>query len=294
VAARAFSNSAWGANDALLVSVKGTDRPGITANLSQVFHEVGAEFIDADQAVVHQQLSLNFLLGMPDVGGGDIIKQILIRTKGMGIDVSLDVVNKNELMQTSSKTRKVRGGAAATASWTRGVSYAWGARANVSGTPPGATHTSIARPTNSPSPPLFFLQQQSYALTVLKPNLGFDVISALSGVAANHGFNIRKIESLHRVAATTGSGAEGEAGKTSAVDMIMEATDQVEHRRRARGGRGGGGGGRQVDVCRSAWLGGIPPPPSYVYLGFVVWGGASRMPSQCLSRLRPQTVLPLT
>ena len=70
VAARAFSNSAWGANDALLVSVKGTDRPGITANLSQVFHEVGAEFIDADQAVVHQQLSLNFLLGMPDVGGG--------------------------------------------------------------------------------------------------------------------------------------------------------------------------------------------------------------------------------
>ena len=155
---------ASGRADALLVSVKGVDKPGITANMSQIFHEIGAEFIDVDQAVTHHQLNLNFLLGMPDSGGGDMIKDILFKTSGLGIDVSLDVVPAEELKsQTAKKT---------------------------------------------------------YTLTVLKKGLGFDVISTLAGAAADNGYNIRKIERLHKVEM-----ADSDAEKTSAVDLTLTAKE---------------------------------------------------------------------
>ncbi len=49
----------------VLVSVHGSDRPGITASLMEVLSGTGADIYDVEQIVVRGRLTLNVLVGVP-------------------------------------------------------------------------------------------------------------------------------------------------------------------------------------------------------------------------------------
>lgn len=77
----------------VLVTVRGPDRPGITAALTAVIAEAtGVRLLDIEQTVVHRKLQLSLLLGfkhstMPQ---GPVLKDLLFAAKRFGVELSFE------------------------------------------------------------------------------------------------------------------------------------------------------------------------------------------------------------
>jgi predicted amino acid-binding ACT domain protein len=95
-------------NDAaLLVTLRGTDEPGITAKLSRLLGESGAHFLDVNQAIVHGQLSMFYLLGIPK-DEGRLYTNILFRARKLGMDTNFQVVSLSEEQRKIDRDGKNR------------------------------------------------------------------------------------------------------------------------------------------------------------------------------------------
>lgn len=82
----------------ILVTVSGTDCPGITARLMKIISDYGVEILDMGQAVTHGLLSLSFVLGLnPEekTQSGNVLKDLLFEANFMGLTLSYKVVEKN-------------------------------------------------------------------------------------------------------------------------------------------------------------------------------------------------------
>jgi phosphoserine phosphatase len=85
-------------NDRVLITVTGRDRAGITANLTGILSEQGATLHDIEQVVVHGQLTLCLLVGLPHAR--DVLKELLFAAKELGM--SLDFKPVSEAAVTSA------------------------------------------------------------------------------------------------------------------------------------------------------------------------------------------------
>jgi phosphoserine phosphatase len=72
-------------HDYVLVTVAGRDRPGITARLTQILAESEAQLLDIEQVVVHGQLTLALLIGLPESRG--VLKELLFAAKELGVNL---------------------------------------------------------------------------------------------------------------------------------------------------------------------------------------------------------------
>jgi phosphoserine phosphatase len=70
----------------VIVAVSGPDRPGITARLTGILAQMGANLLDIEQVVIQRQLSLGMLIGIQEDRG--VLKELLFAAKELG--VSLD------------------------------------------------------------------------------------------------------------------------------------------------------------------------------------------------------------
>ena len=88
--------------DALLIKVSGQDHPGITARFTEMLHESGSEFFDVDQAIVHDNLSLYFLVGMPTSSEKEssFIHNVLDKSKRENVTVTFEVVCRKDLVES--------------------------------------------------------------------------------------------------------------------------------------------------------------------------------------------------
>jgi phosphoserine phosphatase len=144
---------------AVLVTITGLDRPGITAEISGVIADAGVGILDVEQAVVQGHLSLHFLLDVDEKASRPILMELLWKARELGVH---------------------------------------------------AEFTAQARPTGRPRP------AQSWAVTLVRSELGPSAIHAASAAAARHGFNIDKIERLSGGELTSielilGGGADADA-----------------------------------------------------------------------------------
>ena len=73
------------ATDRLLVTVTGRDRPGVTATLTGILADKGAILHDIEQVVVHEQLTLCLLVGLPRTD--DVLKELLFCAKKLGMEL---------------------------------------------------------------------------------------------------------------------------------------------------------------------------------------------------------------
>ena len=74
----------------VLVTVAGSDAPGITASLTGIIAHNGAELLDIEQVVVQGQLTLCFVVGGE---GSGVIKDLLFRAKELGLDLDFEVLD---------------------------------------------------------------------------------------------------------------------------------------------------------------------------------------------------------
>jgi phosphoserine phosphatase len=90
--------------DALLIKIYGQDHPGITARFSEMLAEAGSEFYDVDQVVVHENLSLYFLVGMPSSGEqeSNFIRSVLDKSKRENVQVDFEVVHRDDVISASA------------------------------------------------------------------------------------------------------------------------------------------------------------------------------------------------
>ncbi len=70
-------------NDALLITLTGADRPGITAEIATLVAQSGATLLDVEQVVVGTRLNLNFLvrLDAPDTDSKPLLKEVLWKAR---------------------------------------------------------------------------------------------------------------------------------------------------------------------------------------------------------------------
>jgi phosphoserine phosphatase len=77
-------------HDRILVTVTGRDRPGVTATLTGILAAQGAALHDIEQVVVHEQLTLCLLVGLPR--SRDVLKELLFAAKELGMELEFKPV----------------------------------------------------------------------------------------------------------------------------------------------------------------------------------------------------------
>ncbi len=81
----------------VLVTLAGPDTPGITATVTGIVAEAGAELLDIEQVVLSGQLTLCVLIGVTlDKGGPGtgVLKELLFAAKGLGLELDFKVVQE--------------------------------------------------------------------------------------------------------------------------------------------------------------------------------------------------------
>lgn len=86
--------------DALLITVAGPDRPGITAEFSKLLAQARARLIDVEQAVVQRFLTLHFLVVLDESGSQSVLKDLLWKARELGLQIDFKPVRADETQGT--------------------------------------------------------------------------------------------------------------------------------------------------------------------------------------------------
>lgn len=83
-------------DELILLNISGTDKPGVTATLTEILAENNAAILDIGQADIHNSLSLGILYQTSDGNSGDILKKILFKSYELGVNVRFNPITEQE------------------------------------------------------------------------------------------------------------------------------------------------------------------------------------------------------
>jgi phosphoserine phosphatase len=89
----------------VIVTVSGPDRPGITARLTGIIHQMGGQLLDIEQVVVQDHLSLGMLVGLREDRG--VLKEMLFAAKELGVELDFKPVASVQSPETRAAHRYV-------------------------------------------------------------------------------------------------------------------------------------------------------------------------------------------
>ena len=92
----------------ILLNISGTDKTGITASLTEILAENHAKILDIGQADIHHTLSLGILIKTDSKRSGEILKQLLFKTRDLNIQVQFDLVSEDDYKKWVSGQGKNR------------------------------------------------------------------------------------------------------------------------------------------------------------------------------------------
>ena len=92
----------------ILLNISGTDRSGITARLTEVLANNDAKILDIGQADIHHTLSLGILIKTDSSRSGEILKQLLFKTRDLNVQVHFDLVSESDYNDWVSRQGKNR------------------------------------------------------------------------------------------------------------------------------------------------------------------------------------------
>lgn len=97
--------------DIILIHITGGDKPGVTAELSQVLAEYGVDILDIGQVVIHNFLTLGILIRIPpEAEAAPIVKDILFKAHEMGVSLRLHPLEEEKYeswVQAQGKARHI-------------------------------------------------------------------------------------------------------------------------------------------------------------------------------------------
>jgi phosphoserine phosphatase len=93
----------------VLITVSGPDQTGITAALTGIIAEAGADILDMEQVVIQGLLSLSILLDYREDGAASrpVLKDLLFRAKELGLDLNFRVFPASEVLRPREHHRHV-------------------------------------------------------------------------------------------------------------------------------------------------------------------------------------------
>nr|HPM12531.1 ACT domain-containing protein [Bacteroidales bacterium] len=97
--------------EVILLSISGKDRPGVTASLTAILAQYGADILDIGQAVIHDTLSLGILFRLPETKvSGPVLKELLFKAYEFDIKARFTPINDvtyEEWVQQQGKNRYI-------------------------------------------------------------------------------------------------------------------------------------------------------------------------------------------
>ena len=95
-------------SELILLNISGADRTGITASLMEILAKYGAKILDIGQADIHHTLSLGILIKTSSDRSGQILKELLFKTRDLNVQVTFDLINPEDYMDWVGRQGKNR------------------------------------------------------------------------------------------------------------------------------------------------------------------------------------------
>ncbi len=83
-------------DELILITISGTDRPGLTASFTEILGRYNAVIMDIGQSDIHHTLSLGILFRVNANDSGNILKEVLFKSSELGVQVKFKPVSYEE------------------------------------------------------------------------------------------------------------------------------------------------------------------------------------------------------
>ena len=97
-------------DEIILININGTDRPGVTAALTEILAKNNAVILDIGQADIHNNLSLGILFQSSEGNSGDILKELLFKSYELDVNIRFNPITEeayNQWVSMQGKTRYI-------------------------------------------------------------------------------------------------------------------------------------------------------------------------------------------
>ena len=84
------------ANEIILITINGLERPGVTAALTEILANNNAVILDIGQADIHNQLSLGILFQCTEENSGNILKELLFKSYELDVNIRFSPISEEE------------------------------------------------------------------------------------------------------------------------------------------------------------------------------------------------------
>ena len=95
-------------DEIILININGTDRPGVTAALTEILAKNNAVILDIGQADIHNNLSLGILFQSSEGNSGDILKELLFKSYELEVNIRFNPITEEAYNQWVSMQGKNR------------------------------------------------------------------------------------------------------------------------------------------------------------------------------------------
>jgi len=96
-------------NELMLVNITGVDKPGITSRITNLLSRYNIRILDIGQSVIHNQLSLGFLLDIPsDAASYEMIKEVFTKAQNLGLTLRFNPISTEQYDQWVKEQAKGR------------------------------------------------------------------------------------------------------------------------------------------------------------------------------------------
>lgn len=83
-------------DEIILININGTDRPGVTAALTEILAKNNAVILDIGQADIHNNLSLGILFQSTEGNSGDILKELLFKSYELDVNIRFNPISEED------------------------------------------------------------------------------------------------------------------------------------------------------------------------------------------------------
>ena len=94
----------------ILININGTDRPGVTAAITEILAKNNAVILDIGQADIHNHLSLGILFQSVEGNSGDIMKELLFKAYELDVNIRFNPISEadySEWVNLQGKNRYI-------------------------------------------------------------------------------------------------------------------------------------------------------------------------------------------
>ena len=95
-------------DEIILININGTDRPGVTAALTEILAKNNAVILDIGQADIHNNLSIGILFQSSEGNSGDILKELLFKSYELDVNIRFNPISEEAYNQWVSMQGKNR------------------------------------------------------------------------------------------------------------------------------------------------------------------------------------------